>query len=266
MAMDYDNLLYGIFAISALQLLRTDSENKELIAARQNYFGLSLREHRKAVAQLCSKSADAVCFASSLVLIDAFASLQDRALEPYGPPMGYFNMARGAGAIFKTSLDSLRNYETALIMTVINAQPQMYDSDVLFAESNRKSLLGLLSQDVAPGQEVWDDETREAYEKTLSYIGSVQIGLKYDEHQLATCRRMMTFANMVPEKFLDFVEEQRPRALATLAHFFALSAGLENLWWIRDTARREIGGIQKVLPAEWQELIRFPVEVSMLKP
>ena len=112
MAMEYHNLLYGILSISALQLLRADPENPELIVARQNYFGLSLREHRKAVAQLCNKSADPVCFASSLVLIDAFTSLQDRVLEPYCPPISWLNMARGAGAIFKTSLDSIENYES----------------------------------------------------------------------------------------------------------------------------------------------------------
>lgn len=40
---------------------------------------------------------------------------------------------------------------------------------------------------------------------------------------------MMAFPTLVPEKFLDFVEEQRPRALAILAYFFALCAGMENL-------------------------------------
>jgi hypothetical protein len=265
MAMEYDNLLYGIFAISALQLLRADPQNAELIAARQNYFGLSLREHRKAVAQLCSKSADSVCFASTLVLIDAFASIQDRVLEPYTPPMAWINMARGAGSIFKASLDSIKHYETSKIMKVVNAHPRLDDNDVLFAESNRKNLLGLLTQDIASGQEIWDRETREAYEKTLSYIGGA-LGFKNHEHQLANCRRMMAFANVVPEKFLTFVEERRPRSLAVLAHFFALSAGLDNLWWIRDTGRREIGAIQRFLPDEWQDLIRFPVGVVGLKP
>lgn len=69
----------------------------------------------------------------------------------------------------------------------------------------------------------------------------------------------MAFANLVPGNFLAFVEEQRPRALAVLAHFFALSVGLENLWWIRDTGRREIRGKKRFLPDEWQDIIRFPV-------
>lgn len=195
MAMEYDNLLYGILSISALQLSREDPQNQELVAARHNYFILSLREHRKAVAQLCSKSADSVCFASTLCLIDAFASLQDRVLEPYVPPISWLNMARGVGAIFHTALDSIESYETARIMKVVNAHPRLDDNDALFAESNRKNLLGLLTQDVPPAQEVWDTETREAYEKTLSYIGSAQIGLKNHEHQLAACRRIMGFGS-----------------------------------------------------------------------
>ena len=266
MAMEYDNLLYGIFAISALQLLRADPENMELIDARENYLGLSLREHRKAVAQLCSKSADSVCFASILVLIDAFTSLQDRVLEPYSPPRAWINMARGAESIFTTSLDSIKNYQTARIMTVVNAHPSLPASHVLFAESNREKLLGLLSQNIAPGQEVWDEETREAYEKTLSYIGGAQIGLEGHDHPLANCRLMMAFANMVPDKFLTFVEEQRPRALAVMAHYFALSARLEHLWWVGDTGKREIGGIQRFLPDEWQDFIQLPVRLVGLEP
>ena len=72
MTMEYDDLLYGIFILSALQLVRQKPEDMELVAARQNYLGLPLREHRKAISQLYSKSADSLYFTSTLILIDAF--------------------------------------------------------------------------------------------------------------------------------------------------------------------------------------------------
>ena len=68
--------------------------------------------------------------------------------------MAWTNMARGAGSVFKASLDSIYNYETAQIMKIVNAYPHFFRGNELFAESNRKKLVGLLSQNIAPGQEV----------------------------------------------------------------------------------------------------------------
>ncbi|PVH85003.1 hypothetical protein DL98DRAFT_409942 [Cadophora sp. DSE1049] len=258
LAFENDNLLYEMFSLSALHLLKSDPDNPELLVARQEYLGLSLREHRKAVAGLDSKSADAVCFASSLILIDSFASLQDRSLDPYLPPMEWLQMARGAGPVFRIAFNALDNFETAKIMAIARARPFLADGDVLFAENNREGLADLLDQNI-PG-EIWDLETAQAYEKTLSYIGCIQLALKSGEHKMGICRRMIAFALLVPRKFVEFVEEKRPRALVIVAHFFALASDMEDVWWIGRTARREVLGIQKVLPSEWQSMMASPLK------
>lgn len=258
LAFENDNLLYEIFSMSALHLLKSDPTNPELLVARQEYLGLSLREHRKAVGGLDSKSADAVCFASSLILIDSFASLQDRSLDPYHPPMEWLQMARGAGPVFRIAFNALENTETAKIMTIARARPFLADGDVMFAESNREGLADLLDQNI-PG-DVWDVETVQAYERTLSYVGCIQLALKSGEHQMGICRRMMAFALLVPRRFVEFVEEKRPRALVILAHFFALASGMEDIWWVGETARREVRGISKVLPTTWQRMMISPLE------
>jgi hypothetical protein len=264
LALQYDNLLYEIFAISALHLLTADPHNPELIAARQNYLGLSLREHRRAITTLSSESAEAICFASSLILIDAFASLQDRILEPYMPPMEWLMMARGAGSVFDVALNAINNFQNAKILVVVQAHPYVHDRNVIFSEHNRQELLGLLGPEI-PG-EIWDAETQEAYEMTLSYIGGVQIAIDSGEHVMGICRRMMAFATLIPKKFVDFVQEMRPRALAVLAHFFALAASMVDIWWIGSTVQREILGIQQVLPLEWQGMIQMPVTLAGLTP
>ena len=173
LAFENDNLLYQMFSLSALHLLKSDPANPELLVARQEYMGLSLREHRNAVAGLDSKSADAVCFASSLILIDSFASLQDRSLDPYQPPMEWLQMARGSGPVFHIAFDTLGNLETAKIMAIARSRPFLADGDVLFAESNRKGLADLLEHNVLG--EVMDSETQQSYEKTLSYIGTFNL-------------------------------------------------------------------------------------------
>ena len=71
---------------------------------------------------------------------------------------------------------------------------------------------------------------------------------------------MIAFALLVPRKFVELVGEKRPRALAILAHFLALAADMEDIWWVGDIARREVLGIQKVLPSEWQSLLVSPLK------
>ncbi|KAF4630271.1 hypothetical protein G7Y89_g7872 [Cudoniella acicularis] len=253
------SLLYQIFSISALHLLKSEPDNRELLIARETYQGLASREHRRAVAKLSSKSADAVCCTSSLIFIDAFASLQERAIEPYEPPMGWLYMARGAGSIFKIGIDNLldpQDRKEAKILAISDPQPYFENANKLFEEENRGSLLGLLTQDI-PGEE-WNQATREAYEKALSYIGWVQRTIDDGENVLGVCRRFMAFAILAPKSFIEFVEERRPRALVILAHFFALGFQMREIWWVGKTVQREIQGIQNVLPPEWQPLMVQP--------
>ena len=264
LALQYDNLLYEMFSISALHLLSVEPLNPELIAARQNYMGLSLAEHCRAVANLNSTSAESVCFASSLILIDAFASLQHRPLDIYTPPLDWLQMARGAGTVFDCALNSIENIENAKIVAVLQTHPYLHDRSILFAETNRQKLLSLLVPEI-PG-EIWDAETQETYEMTLSYIGGVQMAIESGEHVMGICRRILAFATLIPERFIDFVEEQRPRALAVLAYFFALGAHMTDIWWIGATIEREILGIQQALPLEWQDLVQLPVQMVGLTP
>jgi len=87
----------------------------------------------------------------------------------------------------------------------------------------------------------------------------VKIAIEEGEHVMAIYRRIMTFALLIPNTFREMVAEQRPRALVVMAHYFALGAKVDYVWWIGKTVQREILGIQKVLPAEWQSQMRWPL-------
>ena len=259
LALEHDNVLYGMLSFSALHLLHFDPGNPELIIARHTYAGLARREHSKAVATLNPKTADAVCFASSIIFIDSFAALQGRDINPYTPPREWLQMSRGAGSVFAVATRAVSNFENAKILALANAQAYYNDMGVLFAENNRASLLPLLRQDLL-GEE-WDDKTQQAYERTLSYIGWVQNLIQDGEHPQGILGRMIAFAVLAPEKYIECVYEGRPRALAILVHFFALAFQAQHVWWVGTTVRREIQAIQRVLPREWQENIRAPLEL-----
>jgi hypothetical protein len=257
-----DNVLYGMFALSALHLLKSEPDNQELLLARQAYKGLALREHRRAIAQLNPEAADSVCFSSTLVLADAFACLQERRLDPWTPPTEWIQMARGSGSIFGAAFDQINNFQTAKIMPIVVAEPDLTNGASLFADDNRRGLEYLLRRDLS--NEIWDEETQQAYERAVNYIGGVRLAIESGEDRLGTCRRMMAFALLGPKKFYAFVQEYRPRALVVLAHYFALYSTMEDIWWVGKVAQREIQGIQRVLPLEWQGMMRGPLAAVRL--
>ncbi|KAI9739326.1 MAG: hypothetical protein M1834_007539 [Cirrosporium novae-zelandiae] len=297
MAFQHSNILYTLFTTAVLNLLRTDANNAELIAARQYYLDLALREHRKAVSQLSSKNADAVCLASIMILIDAVAALHVRVIEPYSPPTEWLQMGRGAGSVFKAALNIAKADETAKVMIILKAPPVFDESSIVYTEEDRREFLGLLNPDIptstgssctpsssssssppssssfsssspsSPPSEIWDTETRTTYEKTLSYIGSIHHAiLLNNEPVFAIHRRLMGFALLVPNQFIEFVEQRRPRALVVLAHYFAVAARTTPIWYFGDTIGREILGIWGILPeGGWRACMEWPLRMAGLK-
>lgn len=279
LALQNNNILYILLANSALNLLRREGGNPELATARQSYLISAIHEQRKAVDNLSSANADAVCIASILLLVHSWAELQDRSLEPYRPPLEWIQMGRGAGTLILMSVAALKNgteeeKANSCMMTVTGAYPRFADDtdQSYFDPSLREMFKGVLTQKLPNSRDVWDDETRDTYEKALSYVGSIQAAIDHGEPVYAIYRRVQSFALLVPRKFIDFLEEQRPRALVIVAHFFATVSQLPTAWWIGDgeggrepTVKREIRAISQVLPKEWSGQMVWPLDVTGLR-
>ncbi|PQE21256.1 C6 finger domain-containing protein [Rutstroemia sp. NJR-2017a WRK4] len=145
LAFNAPNLLYAMFSISALQHIVADPSNSEMQSARQHYLGLALREHQKAVATLNKDSADAVCFASILILNDAFSSLQIRSIKPYTIPMHWLQMARGAASVFHVALNLIKNNPDAKAMALLRTKPALTKPEELNRPSNYANFAAILS-------------------------------------------------------------------------------------------------------------------------
>ena len=275
LANNHPSLLYALLSVSALYLSKVEPQDLDLKAAHRNYFGLALRSHRSAITSLDAKSVDAVCFTSVLIAVHAFAELQDRVLgEVYEPPMQWLHMSNGVCNIFHIAGKWVK--DGAAINAIVKSAPILSDPDTLFGERNREGLANLLlplrrvdvSHFQGDEEDSEDEETKEAYEKTLSYIGAVQAAIKAGEHSMGICRLLIAFAVLIPKKMIELLEKEKPGALVVLAHYFALTGLLvepnDEIWWIGKIAKREVEGIQKYLPEEWQELMNWPL--SVVKP
>lgn len=139
--------------------------------------------------------------------------------------------------------------------------PVRFDDEATFGVSNRQGLLHLLQRDEEDvAKERWHTKDQQAYETTVSYIGDIWIAMKGSEPSAETCRSLILFPFIVQSRFIDLIKDQPPRALAVLAHYFALLASFRRVWWIGDTERREVQAFIAVLSGKWHDLMSWPLK------
>ena len=139
-------------------------------------------------------------------------------------------------------------------------EPDLRDPGPLFRLENREHLAYLLAP-VADDRV--DASNRRVYEDTLSYIGIFHKGiLEGFDAPLGTQRRILAFPSRIPQQFVDFVADGKPRAVAILAHFFAIMKLAEDkLPWLKDIARTQVPVLCEVLPERWRSLVEWPLQV-----
>lgn len=261
LAFAYKPLLYAIFAISALHLYRSKSSETDLIGVRAVYLERALRDHRVCVGNIDTITADAACFTCILLLIDAFTSLQDRPLAPYRPPMEWMKLVRGSVSVFDAALRAMKGSRTARILSIIHSAPSVTDANFTFGTCGCGHFSYLLpSEDFGAGDcEQLRSPKLEIYRSTVAYINSVWLAIEAREHPAMMCRRLMVFPLIVPQEFLQLLQEMDSRALVILAHYLALSATLTDIWWIGHTAHREVLAIEKMVNGQWVTSMSWPL-------
>lgn len=261
LALDYEPLLNTLIAVSTLHLILTPHGDPgpvdpALLACRTTYLDAALRTHRQMLSQLSPQTADSACFTSVLLLIDAFAVLQSRALEPYEPPARWMRIVQGARTVFEAAIPLVSADGACNITAIISSSPaSMSEPSELFTEANLQRFPYLLEQ----SDEALDPETRAVYRETISCMGGISFAVESGELTMALCRRLMSFACLVPPPFLDLVEARTPRALVILAHFFALTSQARELWRVGNTPEREVQAIRHSIPPRLRHLLNWPV-------
>lgn len=272
----HDNVLYGMLAASATKLLRTaaGAADATIHAARQDYFIAALHAQRREVANLCAANAEPVCFGALLICLTAFAMLKERSYAAaYTPPLEWLRLGRGAGAVLWQSVEAIvaesREAEHPALMAVATSYPYFGRDQSYFDAGMRVRFAGVLTRAVGGSGDDWGDaEMREAYEKALSYVGSIQGGIDDGEPVYVVARRIQTFSLLVPPRFIGLLGEGRPRALVVLAHFWATVSQCRGVWWLGEadevdgesTALREVRAIRAVLPREWLKMMVWPLD------
>ena len=262
LAFSNDALLNILCATAALHIAVCNPQDSEAMDIHRKYLDMALRGHSTDIAHLTKANADATCMTSSLIRITSFAVLQERPLVPYGPPVPWLQMTKGSGNLFEEAWEFIDHDESSLAFRLVQNLPFLTDPKPLFQDKGRHIFRHLLrGTRTEHTLEPWNAETEKAYSSTLNYIASVQSRFDEGEKPQTLCRLLLAFPYLVKQPFIDLLNEQRPRALVILAHYFAFLTRFSYVWFIGDAGPREIRAIEAVLPGEWQDLMAWPLQM-----
>lgn len=85
--------------------------------------------------------------------------------------------------------------------------------------------------------------TRQAYQHAVAVLNWA--------HKIPHKGAPLAFPATVSRRFIELLEERRPRALAILACFFALLKSLDSVWWLHGMARREVLGVVSLFNSDY---------------
>ena len=249
-AFQNDNLLYAMFAISATFVLRTQPLNTDLQIRRDRYMALIMHCQRKAIDELSELNADAVSFTALLIQMNSFAMLHER-INPtcgYEAVIEWLKTGPGSGQIFAMAAKAARQSPNNKFNALMNAKPAYApNTEYHFRHPIPPQSQGLLEGRLAQLEKM-TAETREVYQKTLRYLGTINESNVEKKPSFYAARQIQGFSLLVPKAFVQFVEERRPLALAVLAHFFAMVALVQDPpWWVGDSAVKAIGALSNAL-------------------
>lgn len=268
LAMAYEPLMRALIALATLHLIAGGCTDPGLVHCRVAYLDAALRAHREELPSIThdATSANAVCFTSILLLIDAFATLHERALTPYEPPMQWLWIVQGTRSIFEACYPVVKDDPASSIMILISSA-HFYTPASVYTKDNAAAFQYLLAETAGGGLDAGssgpgpDPDLLRAYQPCVTYIGSIWTAIQAGEPVMGLCRRLMSFACASPVAFLQLVENKVPRALVILAHFFALTVYAKDIWWVGNTAAREVQAIYAYLGPDMQPLMEWPMEI-----
>jgi hypothetical protein len=261
LALEHDNLLYALLALSATQLTGATPADQELSVARFKYWSMALSEQQRTISSNASVDVEALTFAALLISVTAFAMIRDRDIEPYVAPVEWFEVSKGASHVCPPQADL--GDESSLLRGIVDMTAPIWKDKDLAENPIDREYEPLLCQ-----FSVWDAASdMEAYEKTLALITSFREAVLAHEPANHQVRRICIFAQLVPWEFVGFLREQRPRALIILACFFAIAGHSGALHYFGDNEgiipKREVQAIARAVPGEWRGLMIRPVDETM---
>ncbi|KAJ9134000.1 Sterol uptake control protein 2 [Pleurostoma richardsiae] len=277
------HLTDSMLAVAALHLRTITPNDKDLVRASHAYMASSLAEYSETLKKgINSANAEALFLTSTLI---AFQSTATRifnkdesafaiavpgegqyrgAPHGYTPPLSWFHAFQGVKAITAASWPYLKN--SGVVVPIIDSQPVLLLDFSTASEGFFGHLLEELDEELTEFSAAsFGNDTPDGHDVPMiggpNFPGTDVVTLTRHayQHAVATLnwahktpvKRALAFPATVSKRFVELIEERRPRALAILACFFALLKTLDNVWWLQGMARREVLGVVSLFNSDF---------------
>ncbi|EGS18095.1 putative transcription factor [Thermochaetoides thermophila DSM 1495] len=258
------HLADAILAVAALHLRSMRPDDKEMVRASHAYMAASLSEYSAALTKgIDHTNAEALFLTAALIAFQSTATRVFSKDEPqvgseesdkrgpsgcYTIPFSWFHSFQGVKAITAASWQYLR--VSPVVTQVINSQ-------------------AALQLDFRTGPETFFGHLLEGMEEELAAMASEYSSANTDStndqqpqhpprkrrppppNSLPQLGAPLAFPATVSRRYIELLEERRPRALAILACFFALLKSLDSVWWLQGMARREVLGVVSLFNSDY---------------
>ncbi|OCK87063.1 uncharacterized protein K441DRAFT_596210 [Cenococcum geophilum 1.58] len=296
-------LVHGILAITLLHLarLRGDAEGKEtLIATAASQFNIALSLFRHVITNVTAENCEALFAFSALVCVFIFNTSHEECQAVLTPKrntecagrktqtaemtriaIGMFRTLRGSLVILFPGWDWISRSPLSPLCTRKwwPKPPIPVDAEAVLEDHRLAALERLWMQ---PGKD---------YEYAFQVLTSALTQLRYtfalvsqltrnpssldpnyrnvydqcDNGKLIDRGAIFTWPTSVPEEFIALIENQRPEALAILAHYAILPGRIRGVWWIEGWGVTLVTTAALVLGEERKSWIEWPVRVVGLE-
>ncbi|KAK4673309.1 hypothetical protein QC763_110760 [Podospora pseudopauciseta] len=303
------HLADSILAVAALHLRSINPNDKEIVRASHAYMAASLEEYSATLSQgINHTNAEALFLTAALIAFQSTATrvfMKDEGLsinssstsslssdpskrhqQPgcYAIPFTWFHSFQGVKAITAASWQYLR--VSPVVTQVINSQaalqldfrtgPETFfghlleglEEELSNPPSSFDARVPLTSRPLPPANSPDHiSATRQAYQHAVAVLNWA--------HKIPHKGAPLAFPATVSKRFIELLEERRPRALAILACFFALLKSLDGVWWLQGMARREVLGVVSLFNSDffgpdayrkWWPHLEWAMRIALFEP
>ncbi|KAI0197596.1 hypothetical protein F4808DRAFT_294113 [Astrocystis sublimbata] len=253
-----------ILAVSALHLRATSPQDTELIRASHSYMASACSEYGACLSRgVTGSNAEALFLTSALIAFQSTASrifardeVNDRSVG-YQLPLSWFHSFQGVKAVVTATWPWL--CVSTIVIPIIESQPAL-NLDLSGHPTFFSDLMTGVDDEIAKFEKdpATHFETRSAYQHAVAVLDWA--------HKIPYTGAPLVFLATVSRRFISLLEARRPRALAIMASYFALLKCLDDVWWLKGVARREIMGIISLFDpddGEWWPRLQWPLRIAV---
>lgn len=259
-AFNYDFLMRGILAISALHLsvLRPDKQDHYTqIAVKQQDIALS--SFRSIMSEIDQSNCDAFFALSSLIVVYGFES------PKASSSLGLFDykgshsdewlpLIRGVNSVIQSVWEWIKiGRMRGLLHDHQQETPQTSLPPVLDTQLTH---LDTLCNNASGGE-----ESITAYRTAVGQLRWCFVRMNNRPPYECEVSIAFLWPVMIPPEFVSRLNAKEPLALIILAHYCVILHHLDDYWWMNGWAMHTITNIHSELGEEWRAWIEWPTSV-----